>query len=247
MFYPGDWQKDPNLRRATRSEKGLLMDLLCLMFESKERGVLATGGVPWADEEIVYAVGGDPSATLIELTSLVRKGVLSRRNDGALFSRRLVREEEIRQVRSEAGSLGGRPTKYQKQNGVTEKSKIKANHKANTKLITEYESESEDENEIENEFESFWKEYPRKVAKGKCRELWKRLKPCESLKNKILESVIVQRDSLAWSREEGKFIPHPSTWLLQKRWQDEPDNFGQKPSKSLAELEREMLANAAKR
>lgn len=143
MFYPGDWQKDPNLRRATRSEKGLLMDLLCLMFESGERGVLVSCGVPWADEEIVNAVSGDTTTTAHELAELVRKGVLSRRHDGALFSRRLVREEALRQIRSEAGSLGGRPTKYKKQHVVVEKSKIKANHKANTKQITEYENENE--------------------------------------------------------------------------------------------------------
>jgi hypothetical protein len=26
-----------------------------------------------------------------------------------------------------------------------------------------------------------------------------------------------------WTREGGRFIPHPSTWLNQGRWDDEPD------------------------
>ena len=251
MFYPGDWMKDPNLRRATRSEKGLLMDLLCLMFESEERGVLVASGVPWSDEEIINAVGGDPTTTGFELAELVRKGVLSRRGDSSLFSRRLVREETLRMTRSEAGSLGGRPPKYQKQQGVVEKSKIKANHKANTKQIHEYESESEYENEIEKElekeFEEFWREYPRKVGKGKCLGLWKHLHPSEVLQKTILSALRQQKESLAWQREHGKFIPHPSTWLIQKRWQDEPDNFGNGKSKSFDEIAQEMLANAGKR
>jgi hypothetical protein len=135
MFYPGDWQKDPCLRRATRNEKGLLMDLLCLMFESKERGVLADSSGPWTDVEIINAAGGDPESTSFELTELVRKGVLSRRTDGALFSRRLVREEHIRQVRSEAGSKGGNPRL------LNQKSNQRVNHMV--KQIPEYENENE--------------------------------------------------------------------------------------------------------
>jgi len=120
MFYPGDWQKDPNLRRATRCEKGLLMDLLCLMFESHERGVLADASGPWTDDEIINAVGGDPETTSRGLAELVRKGVLSRRkSDSALFSRRLTREETLRQMRQENGRKGGNPVLL----------KQKANHK----------------------------------------------------------------------------------------------------------------------
>lgn len=116
------------------------MDLLCLMFESGERGVLASSGLPWTDEEIIHAVGGDAIGTAHELAELVRKGVLSRRkSDSALFSRRLVREETLRKVRSEAGKLGGRPAKYSKTKEVTSKSKTKAKAKQNT----EYEIEIE--------------------------------------------------------------------------------------------------------
>ncbi len=232
--------KDPNLRRATRSEKGLLMDLLCLMFESEERGVLVSFGVPWTDEEVINAVGGDPSTTAFELAELVRKGVLSRRGDSSLFSRRLVREETLRRTRSEAGSLGGRPTKYQKQHGVVQKSKSKANHKANGKQNTESENEYESENVIETAFESFWKEYPRKVKKHYCRTVWKSLRVTETLLKEILNSLSLQKDSLAWKSDGGKFVPHPSTWLNGHGWEDSPDNFGIEPGKSIDELAKEF-------
>lgn len=139
-FYIGDWTKDPNLRRATRSEKGLLMDLLCLMFESGERGVLASSGVPWNDDEIINAAGGDAIGTAHELAELVRKGVLSRRTDGALFSRRLVREETIRQIRSAAGKKGGNP--------VLLKQKVKLILTTQVKQTSKQISVNETENEI---------------------------------------------------------------------------------------------------
>jgi hypothetical protein len=40
QFYPGDWLKDLQLRMPSMSSKGIWIDLLCAMFEAKERGAL---------------------------------------------------------------------------------------------------------------------------------------------------------------------------------------------------------------
>jgi hypothetical protein len=40
QFYPDDWLKDPQLRMASMSSKGIWIDLLCAMFEAKERGAI---------------------------------------------------------------------------------------------------------------------------------------------------------------------------------------------------------------
>jgi hypothetical protein len=95
-FFPGDWLKDPELRRCSQAVRGFFIDLLCLMFESECRGVLAMGGVPWSDSEVAEAVSGDPSANLMHLQELLEKGVLHRDEAGAIFSRRLVRDEKNR-------------------------------------------------------------------------------------------------------------------------------------------------------
>jgi hypothetical protein len=50
-FYPGDWMKDPDLRRCSPAARGVYMDLLCLMFECEERGVLLVGDEPWTDDD----------------------------------------------------------------------------------------------------------------------------------------------------------------------------------------------------
>lgn len=85
------------------------MDLLCVAFECDERGVFATAGVPWTVDEIARAAGGDLTHTLPCVQELIRKGVAKRNKAGAIFSARLVRDESIRKIRTEAGKKGGNP------------------------------------------------------------------------------------------------------------------------------------------
>lgn len=124
QFYPGDWMKDPDLRRCGRAARGMWIDILCLMFECSDRGVLATGGVPWTDQEIAAAVGGDISDGVECVAELLRKGVAYRNQAGAIFCKRMVRDEQIRKARSEAGKLGGNPGLL-KQNASKPKAKAK--------------------------------------------------------------------------------------------------------------------------
>jgi hypothetical protein len=109
QFYPGDWLKDPNLRRCSRAARGAWIDMLCLMFECDTRGVLSAGGVPWSDQEIAAAIGGDIAGGLSCIDELLRLGVAHRTESGAIYSRRMVRDEELRQIRSKAGKQGGNP------------------------------------------------------------------------------------------------------------------------------------------
>ena len=102
MFYPGDWQKDPCLRRCSKAAKGAWMDLLCLLFECPVRGVFVdASGKPWSDEEIAEAIGGDIGANLGYIAELVSKGVAQRDTRGAIFSRRMVRDEQNRRSATE--------------------------------------------------------------------------------------------------------------------------------------------------
>jgi hypothetical protein len=109
QFYPGDWMKDPDLRRCSLFARGLLADLLCLCHESARRGVLCDHrGEPWTNLEIRQAVGAlDEDQFLEALNELESKNVLSRDDKGCLLSRRMVRDEERRQTYKQNGSKGG--------------------------------------------------------------------------------------------------------------------------------------------
>lgn len=67
QFYPADWQANSNLRRCTHEEKGIWIDVLCLLHDSNEYGILR-----WTLKEIAQAVG----CTVGKLQSIVDKGIL---------------------------------------------------------------------------------------------------------------------------------------------------------------------------
>jgi len=75
------------------------------------------------------------------------------------------------------------------------------------------------EEKNESIFESFWKVYPRKIGKEKCRNWFKSHKPKEDLVQQMIEAVEQQKKSKQWS--DPQYIPHPYTWLNQGRWEDE--------------------------
>ena len=72
-------------------------------------------------------------------------------------------------------------------------------------------------------FETFWKLYPRKVDKGKAKTKWNQL--CHRKDRPIWIHIqqAIQRQSSTDRWADPKFIPHPTTWLNQERWLDDPE------------------------
>ncbi|GEM_PF-1861161 len=125
QFYPGDWSGNSNLRRCTHAEKGAWVDVLCLMHDQEEYGVLR-----WPLKEIARAAGCPVSL----LKGLAAKGVLkgddkeliepfiytprSGRKDGEpvelvaaqpgpiWYSSRMVKDEHVRTIRGEGSRFG---------------------------------------------------------------------------------------------------------------------------------------------
>jgi hypothetical protein len=77
--------------------------------------------------------------------------------------------------------------------------------------------------EIEKFFNEFWQAYPKKVGKGYAFECFKRIRVSQKLLNTMLEAIEKQKKSDMWKRDKGQYIPNPSTWLNQKRWEDDLD------------------------
>lgn len=87
-------------------------------------------------------------------------------------------------------------------------------------------NENENVNIIKKEdknllFESFWNVYPKKKDKGHALKAWYKIsKPKETL-GLILKALEWQNESLDWKKENGQYIPMPSTYLNGRRWEDE--------------------------
>jgi DNA-binding Lrp family transcriptional regulator len=110
QFYPGDWMKDPALRACSLPARGLWVDMICLMVESPKRGFLVlSNGASITNKQLARMTGCTEPACGTLVTELEGNGVFSRDEQGTIYSRRIVRDEEIRSKRAEGGKLGGNP------------------------------------------------------------------------------------------------------------------------------------------
>lgn len=71
----------------------------------------------------------------------------------------------------------------------------------------------------EGEFQQFWDTYPKKIGKRAAEKAWYAAKSRPAL-NLILSTLHTAKASPDWKKEQGKYIPHPATWLNQGRWDD---------------------------
>jgi len=76
----------------------------------------------------------------------------------------------------------------------------------------------------EQNFEKFYSEYPNKKSKQKAREKFIKLKVDGELMEMIMSALRKQKNTEQWLKDNGKFIPHPTTWLNQARWEDEVED-----------------------
>ena len=72
-----------------------------------------------------------------------------------------------------------------------------------------------------NNFDSFWKYYPRKAGKSEAIKAWNKLLPNEDLMRVIAGNISERLRTGEWSKNNQSFILHASTYLNQKRWEDE--------------------------
>lgn len=72
------------------------------------------------------------------------------------------------------------------------------------------------------DFEEFWKVYPRREGKGNAFRAWKKIKASE--KRKVLAVIGEHLPGLIAKAKhpDGNFCPMPSTWINQKRYDDDP-------------------------
>jgi hypothetical protein len=96
QFYTADWESD-SIAGCTLAAQGLWLRLICVMHTSRSYGCLESDGKPIPDELLFRRLG----CVSIEeyrglLAELFSAGVPSRRPDGVIYSRRMVRDQQAR-------------------------------------------------------------------------------------------------------------------------------------------------------
>lgn len=110
QFYPSDWLHDLSLRVCSVGARGLWIDMLCLMHQGAPYGYLKVGGKVIHLASLASVIGAPSADVQGWLAELEEAGVFSRDDDGCIYSRRMVRDELIREKRAAGGHLGGNPT-----------------------------------------------------------------------------------------------------------------------------------------
>lgn len=106
QFYPSDWRKDMALQSCSVTARGLWIELLCIAHECEPYGHLMVGGRPMSAAQIGRHTGLTEREAAKLLTELLDAGVASKTDGGAMYSRRMVRDEDLRKRRAAGGEAG---------------------------------------------------------------------------------------------------------------------------------------------
>lgn len=109
QFYPSDWLRDTALRSCSTGARGLWIDMICFMHEGKPYGHLKVGEKVILPDNLARMCGLTLNEVEGWLAELREAGVYDLTDDGVIFSRRMIRDENLRTTRAEGGKLGGNP------------------------------------------------------------------------------------------------------------------------------------------
>ena len=221
-FYGQDWLTDLKVRKLSLEDKMCFITLLCLASTADEGGVVRNCDEttlielsnlrdnPYdTNNEYQRAIGCLERYKALQIVTLHDNGDVTVNNfdrrQGENLSnaeRQKAYRERLKTTPKERNSRN--VTRYNDSNARIEENRIEEN-----RIETIYNSDS---------FNKFWTSYPKKIGKGAAEKSWEKLKPPLDV---VLTAIESQRTTDQWSKDSGKFIPHPATWLNQKRWEDE--------------------------
>lgn len=228
QFYPADWRNDAGLKLCSLSARGLWIEMICIMHAAEPYGHLCAAGRPLDARDLAKLVGEPERDVKKWLDELVRNNVCSS-EEGVIISRRMVRDESLRERRAAGGEAGSEfghlGAEHGKKGGRPRKQTGDKKPPLNPPPSSSSSSSSSNTPSIPQGggFDEFWSAYPKKVGKDDARKAFLKRKPDGELLALMLAAIAAQRESQAWTRDGGQYIPNPSTWLNQGRWQDETD------------------------
>jgi uncharacterized protein YdaU (DUF1376 family) len=235
-FYPKDWLGSASVSAMPLAAQGLYARLLSFAWLSD--------GLP-ADEDALRRLASVERVEWKRVWPLVAP--LWEERDGRLYQ---GKQERVRQeqtayttAKSLAGQKGGRRS-VEARTEVFGSPDPRSNREAHHEAEREARGESGAEAVVKPSsasasakkrtpqppegadplFARFWDAYPRHTGKANAEKAWRKLGPDEDLVDTMLAALAWQRRQPSWTKDGGAFIPHPASWLNQRRWEDEhPD------------------------
>jgi len=108
-WYPSDWRADPLVRACSPIARYVWMEMIGLMHEAEPYGHLVLAGKPLDYSTLARLIGMEVGEVKRAVKELESRNVFSRSEDGAIFSRRMIRDENRRKTLAKNGQRGGNP------------------------------------------------------------------------------------------------------------------------------------------
>tara|TARA_Y100000310_G_scaffold310108_1_gene354974 strand:+ start:273 stop:1067 length:795 start_codon:yes stop_codon:yes gene_type:complete len=218
QMYPSDWLEDTGLRLCGLAAKGLWVEVLCHAFNAAERGILRSRAKQTLSKTLAKLVSEDVSTTEAALKQLIEFRVCESDGETYIYSRRMVRDEKQRRSKAEAGSRGGKVSRPPSRPRSKSEAKGGSTTPSSSPSPTPITLKDKD---MAIRFDTFWTYWPKKVNKESARKAWAKISPDERLLETMISSILAFQKTEGWTKDSGRYIPHPATWLNNRRWEDE--------------------------
>ena len=214
--------------------------LLCLAGKQNNSGVfMINDKIPYTEEMFASIFRMQLNTVRLALTTFENFGMVEIINK-TLTIPKWGKHQSLDKIEKYKEYMRGYMREYrQKQIAITsgESNLVNINSKINCNInvnSTEQELKQEQEQELNKEtktkakragihpmFDAFWQAYPKRIAKAKAEEAFSKLNPDEELMKVMLAALKAWSETDQWTKESGQFVPNPTTWINQRRWEDE--------------------------
>lgn len=243
-FYCCDWRADPRLRMCSLAARGLWIDLMSYMHEGQPYGYLTIDGRQPDLAGIAALVARPVKEVRAALAELDDRNIFSRGDDGAIYSRRMVRDKAKVERDRANGKGGGNPILRGEDNGGVnprDKAQIpEVRDQKERKKESLGRSPKATRPKPSEEFSEFWKSYPRRLGANPKAPAFKVFDAV--VKQGADPQAIIAGAKRCAAADHDKigtpYIPQAVKWLRDRRWEDyAPDT----PNAGISDAEREKL------
>lgn len=236
-----DNRKIKHLRRLPDGNSIVLIWVMLLTMAGRCNSggmIFLTENIPYTPKMLADELDFEESTVQLALEALERLGMICRDSDGILAVTGWEEHQNIEGMEKVRESKRRAQARWRAKKSLPDSSTVDSTVDS-TRFSVDY-ADKEKEEDIDREedkdidinntcpsgdvqeadFEAFWKVYPKKVAKKKAYQAFKKIKTPVSV---LIEAVEKQKKSEQWMRDHGQYIPFPTTWLNQERWITEDD------------------------
>lgn len=241
-FFPADFMAGAAM--LSSEERGSYISLLCVQWSTgglpKEIAKLErlAGGPVSPDVLAKFVEGQDGKLRNVRLEShreeACKKSTLAKAAAGASWKSRREANAMLTHSGCNAdamqthvhGQSNGNANAYAEARGYIPEARIQSSESKCQKLETPSTPVAPgrvrvaDSTIYSEDFKAFWAAYPRKEEPGRAWKAWGKAKAKPPI-ILILQSIEEQKRCDKWTRDGGQYIPHPTTWINGRGWENE--------------------------